>query len=211
MSDAIVYWRGWTENQLASYQQNQGSNNHCAKYAAVAALNMLYGTSLSGETLVSWVNDRLFKGTLRYTIFGNNHGSFVFQTANLLRRLAHLNGLTPLLRSKKGNFQSLKNSLQSGNSLTIVSVTYFQGQEPVIAYGRNSGTALAAANWVGGHLMILAAFDPGHKNLEDTTTPWGFLSSWPGKDHLYWMTDDNFKQSWGKLSLYNLVTITRMD
>lgn len=211
MSSSTVYWRGWPESQLASYQQNQGSTNHCSKYAAAAALNMLYSSSLSGDSLVAWLKDRLFKGTLRYTILGNNHGSFVFQTANLIRRLARFNGLTPEVKSKIGNIQSLKNSLQFGNSLTLVSITYFQGQEPVIAYGSNTGSALAAAKWVGGHLMILGAFDPGHKNLEDTHTPWGFLSSWPGKDHLYWMTDIDFRQSWGRLSLYNLVTITRTD
>ena len=209
MSDNTVYWRSWTENQLASYQQNQGRTNHCAKYAAAAALNMLFGTSLLGDSLVSWVNDRLFKGTLRYSIFGNNHGSFVFQTANLIRRLGHLNGLTPDVKTRTRSLQTLKELLLDGNSLSVVSVTYFQGQEPVIAHGRNIDTSLVAARGVGGHLMILAAFDPGHKNLGNTPTPWGFVSSWPGKDHLYWMTDDDFSQSWGRLSLYNLVTITR--
>jgi hypothetical protein len=27
------YWRGWTEIELAAYQQDQGSSNHCAKHA----------------------------------------------------------------------------------------------------------------------------------------------------------------------------------
>jgi hypothetical protein len=59
--------------------------------------------------------------------------------------------------------------------------------------------------------MILAAFDPQHKNQMETPTPWGFISSWPRKALLYWMTEHDFKTSWGRLSLYNMVTISRKD
>jgi len=207
MSELITYWRGWTESQLAAYQQDQGSTNHCAKFAAASALNLLYGASLDGNSLVKWLSDRFFKGTLRYTIFGNNNGSFIFQTTNLVRRLGQQNGLFPIVQSRIGKTDTLKDIIKDGSSLAIVSVTYLQDQEPVIAYGEKTTTALGNARWVGGHVMILAAYDPGHRNEEGTLSPWGFLSSWPGKDHLYWMTEDDFQKSWGKLSLYNMVTI----
>jgi len=210
MSDIMVYWRGWTEKQLAAYQQNQGSSNHCGKYAAASALNMLYDTSLTGESLVTWLEGRPLKGTALYTIFGNNNGSFVYQAANLIRKLGQLNGLTPALKVSRGTIQTLKDTLQYGNKLVLVSITYFQGNEPLIAYGQNVGSSLAAARWVGGHLMILAAYDPQHQNTEKVSSPLGFLCSWPGKDHLYWMTDEDFKKSWGKLSPFNMVTVTRL-
>jgi len=207
MSEQILYWRGWTENQLAAYQQDQGNTNHCAKFAAASALNMLYGSSLDGISFVEWLSGRFLSGTLRYTIFGNNNGSFVFQTANLVRILGKQNGLFPIVLSKIGQSETLKDFIKDGSSLTIVSVTYLQDQEPVIAYGERTTTSLGKTRWVGGHVMILAAYDPGHRNDEETLTPWGFLSSWPGKDHLYWMTEDDFQKSWGRFSLFNMVTI----
>ena len=211
MSEVTIYWRGWTEKQLAFYQQNQGSTNHCGKYAAASALNLLYGTSLTGDSLADWVNGRFLKGTPLYAIFGNNNGSFVFQAANLLRRLGKLNGLVPDVRSRRGTFQTLKENLQDGNSLSVVSVTYFQNNEPVIALGKNTSSSLGVTRWVGGHLMLLGAYDPQHRNSKDFPTPWGFLSSWPGKDHLYWMSENDFRHSWGRLSPFNMVTVTREE
>ncbi len=211
MPDITVYWRGWPENQLASFQQNQGNTNHCAKYAAAAALNMLYGTSLTGNSLVDWVNGRSLKGTPLYTIFGNNNGSFVFQAANLIRRLGQLNGLVPEVRSRRGTLRTLKENLQHGNSLSIVSVTYFQNNEPVIALGKNTFSSLGVTRGVGGHLMILGAYDSQHRNTEGMPVPWGFLCSWPRKDHLYWMSENDFQRSWGRLSFFNLVAVMRDD
>ena len=209
MSEITIYWRGWTEKQLAFYQQNQGSTNHCGKYAAASALNLLYGTSLTGDSLVDWVNGRFLKGTPLHTIFGNNNGSFVFQAANLLRRLGKLNGLVPEVRSRRGTFQTLKENLQDENSLSVVSVTYFQNNEPIIALGKNTSSSLGVTRLVGGHLMILGAYDPMHRNTEDFPTPWGFLSSWPSKDHLYWMSENDFRRSWGRLSPLNMVMVKR--
>ena len=62
---------------------------------------------------------------------------------------------------------------------------------------------------VGGHLMILGAYEPQHNNTEGLSSPWGFLSSWAGKEHLYWMSESDFQRSWGRLSLFNMVTIKR--
>ncbi len=155
MSEQIVYWRRWTENQLAAYQQDQGSTNHCAKFAAASALNLLYGASLEGNSLVEWLSGRLFRGTLQYTIFGNNNGSFIFQTANLVRRLGQQNGLFPFVRSKIGKTETLKKTIKDGSSLVIVSVTYLQNHEPVIAYGERTTTSLGNTRWAGGHVMIL--------------------------------------------------------
>ncbi|MCJ7716965.1 MAG: hypothetical protein MUO54_10670 [Anaerolineales bacterium] len=209
MSDNTVYWRGWAEKQLASYQQNQGSSNHCGKFAAATTLNMLYGGSLTGEMLVEWLNMSFLKGTPRYTVFGNSNGSFIFQTANMVRKLGRLNGLYPDVKIKRGDSQTLKNNLKLGNVLLIVSVTYFQDKEPVIALGESSSSSLGATRLVGGHLMVLGAFDPQHKNEAGNPTPWGFLSSWPSKENLYWVSEDDFKRSWGRLSLFNMVIVTR--
>jgi len=122
MSDITIYWRGWTEKQLAFYQQNQGSTNHCGKYAAASALNLLYGTSLTGDSLVDWVNGRYLKGTPLYTIFGNNNGSFIFQAANLkggqfkpLRKIFNMEILFPLFQSLIS--RTMNRSLLEGRTL----------------------------------------------------------------------------------------------
>ncbi len=209
MSLIKVYWRGWTEGQLAGYQQDQGSTNHCAKYAAASALNMLYGTALLGNTLASWVENRPLKGTARYTIFGNHNGSLVYQTANLVRKLGHLQDLAPGVRCYRGTALSIQEMLKNGNSLNLVSVTYLQGKEPLITRGENTTSSLGPARLVGGHLMILGAYDQGHKNRAGASTPWGFISSWGNQEQLYWMTEEDFFRTWGRLSFFNMVTVRR--
>jgi hypothetical protein len=207
MPEISRYWRGWTEKQLAGFQQNQGSTNHCAKYAAASTLNLLYGSDLVGEYLISWLDTRPFKGTGLYTIFGNNYGSLVFQTANLIRKLAHSQGLDPKLKCRVGSITDLQESLSVGNLLNVVSVSYFQGQEPVIARGTNITSSLGTTHLIGGHLMILGAYDHAHHNQAGQTTPWGFISSWSSKEELYWMSQAEFRRTWGGLSLYNMISV----
>lgn len=207
MSEHVIYWRGWEEGVLAAYQQDQGSTNHCAKYAAATAANLLLGTSFDGRSLVSWLDDRLLKGSVRYTIFGNHNGSLIFQTANLVKRLGLLNGITFEARIKRGKVTDLLNALKDGGAICLVSVTYFKGEEPLISRGHNNNSALAAARWVGGHIMLLGAYDSGHHNMAGACTPWGFHSSWTSKDQLYWMGDEDFRRTWGRLSYFNMVTV----
>lgn len=209
MSLMTSYWRGWSEIQLASYQQDQGSSNHCAKFAAASVLNMLYGSSLSGEELVTWLESRPLKGTGQYTIWGNQNGSLVFQTANLIRKLAALNGQRPHVRCGFGTFSDLQAGLSDGIHATLVSVTYFQGKEPVIARGTNTRSSLGSSPLVGGHIMILAAYDSAHLNAAGGKTPWGFLSSWASTENIYWMTERDFHRSWGLLSYYNIITVRK--
>jgi hypothetical protein len=209
MSEFTIFWRGWAEDQLALYQQDQGNTNHCAKFAAASALNMLYGTAISGQSLVDWISKRFLQGTLQYTIWGNNHGSLVFQTANLIKKLGQQNQLYPRVQSRISTKEKIKKSLQDNNTLVLVTLTYFKGREPIIAQGSKTTTALGNTSWVGGHVMILGAYDPDHQNNAGISTPWGFLSSWPGKEYLHWMTEEDFTCSWGRLSLFNTVTVTR--
>jgi hypothetical protein len=209
MSEVSIYWRDWTEKQLAVFQQDQGSSNHCAKFAAATALNLLYGSSLSGADLVAWLEERFLKGSFRFTILGNNHGSFVFQTGNLVRKLGLQHGLYPAVELKIGTPETLIDIIKDNNSIAIVSITYFENHEPVIAHGPKTTSSLGKTRWIGGHIMIPTAYDSNHKNLAGTSTPWGFISSWNGTDYLYWMTDDDFQHSWGRLSLFNLVKVTK--
>lgn len=207
----IIYWRGWNEDQLAAYQGNQGSSNHCAKYAAASGLNMLFGIVLEGADLVDWIESRPLKGTGRYTIFGNNNGSLVCQTASLVRELGHQAGLPIRVSSRRVDISALLEYLRDDAVLTLITLTYLKGEEPVIAKGINTSSSLAPAGWIGGHIMIPAAFDPDHRNKDNARTPWGFLSSWGALDQLYWMTERDFHSSWGRYSLFNTITITRSD
>ena len=208
MSELSQYWRGRSEGQLASFQGDQGNTNHCAKYAAASVLNLLYGTALSGEGLVAWIGSKTLRGTGFYSILGNNNGSLVYQTANLIRKLAAQNDLSPRVRSGFGTLVDLPDRLLDGSSLTLVSVTYFQGKEPLIARGTSTKTSLGSTRYLGGHLMILGAYDPAHQNDSGVSTPWGFLSSWPSQGYLFWMTEVAFRHTWGKLSFFNMITVS---
>lgn len=211
MSGTARYWRDWSESQLASYQGDQGSSNHCAKYAAASALNLLYGTNADGGELVSLIEDRLLKGTGRYTILGNDNGSLVYQAANLLRQLARIQGVYPRVRCRRIDRIGLFSLLKEDKTLALVSLTYWQGKEPLISKGKNTTSSLASARWVGGHVMIPAAYDPDHINQAGYSTPWGFLSSWGSEDELYWITENDFERTWGQLSIYNTVTVNRPE
>jgi hypothetical protein len=210
-SNRTLYWRDWSEVQLAAYQGNQGSSNHCAKYAAASSLNMLFGVVLTGDDLVEWVESRPLKGTGRYTILGNQYGSLVLQTANLARELGQQAGLPIRVHSRIWRVSDLLEALKNDSLLTLVTLTYFKDNEPVIARGENTASSLAPAGWVGGHILIPAAYDPGHHNKDGQSTPWGFLSSWGSVEQLYWMTEKEFDRSWGYLSVFNTVVITRTD
>jgi hypothetical protein len=96
-----------------------------------------------------------------------------------------------------------------GNLLTIVTLTYFQGSEPVISAGSNIVSSLGRSPIIGGHVMILGAYDVNHQNQRGDSTPWGFLSSWPSKKRIYWITENDFFRTWGKLSFFNMITINR--
>jgi len=207
MADNAIYWRGWEEGVLAAYQQDQGSTNHCAKYASASAVNLLVGSSFDGSSLVSGLDNQFLRGSGKYTILGNHNGSLVFQTANLVKQLGLLNGIDLEICLKRGKVPDLLDTLRDGVTVSLVSVTYFKGKEPLIYRGQNTDSVLAAARWVSGHIMIPSAHDPGHQNLAGVCTPWGFLSSWTSKDQLYWMSDKDFQRTWGKLSYFNMVTV----
>ena len=168
---------------------------------------MPYGTTISGQVFVDWLSNRFLQGTLQYTIWGNNYGSLVFQTANLIRKFSRMNQLVPKVKSLISTKEKIKGILKDNNTLALVTMTYFLGREPVIAQGRKTTTALGNSSRIGGHVMILGAYDPGHQNDAEVPTPWGFLSSWGSKDYLYWMTDEDFIRTWGKLSLFNWITV----
>jgi hypothetical protein len=117
--------------------------------------------------------------------------------------------VSPRVTSKIFDRTGLHNLLHNHNTLALVSLTYWQGKEPLIARGRSTTSSLGPARWIGGHIMIAAAYDPDHINQAGVSTPWGFLSSWGSKDQLYWMTENDFLNSWGRLSVYNAVTVSR--
>ncbi len=203
------YWRGWPEELLASYQQNQGQTNHCAKYAAAAALNLLYGREITGGELVSWLEKKFLAGTPRYTLFGETFGSLMVQTAAIVHDAARLYGLSPSIRTSRGKAADLMASLEDGNKLELISITYLKRSLPRVSYGASAGNALGGPAFFGGHIMVLGACDPFHLDEEGQAAPWGFLSSWARHDHLYWMTDEDFLSSWGRFSPFRRVTVTR--
>jgi hypothetical protein len=211
MPSKKVYWRGWSESELAAYQQDQGSSNHCAKYAAASGLNLLFGIVLTGDDLVDWVDSRPFKGTGKYTIWGNNNGSLVYQSAHLVRELGRQAGLPIQVTSQISRTPALLKILQQQNALCLLTLSYLKGEEPVISLGENTSNSLAVNGWVGGHMMILAAYDRSHLNKDGISTPWGFLSSWGSLEKLYWMTDEDFQRTWGRLSILNTVHVERTD
>jgi len=207
MNDQAIYCQGWSENQLAGYQQNQGQTNHCAKYAAATALNLLYGTSIQGREIVAWLETRFLDGTPRYTVLGNTFGSLVVQTAEIVRAAAARFNLSPEVTISRGGRDDLLETLEYKDQVDIISITYLKHNVPRISYSTKLKRIIKKPKVFGGHIMVLGAFDSGHLDEMDQPTPWGFLSSWSGNEYLYWMPEEDFLHSWGRYSPFRRVTL----
>ncbi len=207
MNTQAFYWRGWDENQLADYQQNQGQTNHCAKYAAAAALNLLYGTSIQGGEIVAWLENRFLDGTPRFTILGNTFGSLVVQTSEIVRAAAALFNLSPKVSISRGSRDDLLTTLEYNDQVDIISITYLKHNVPRISYGTSLRRIIKKPKVFGGHMMVLGAYDPTHLDEMGQPTPWGFISSWSGDEYLYWMPEEDFLRSWGRYSPFRRVTV----
>lgn len=207
MSTQALYWRSWDENQLAGFQQNQGQTNHCAKYAAAAALNILFDISIQGEDIVDWLETHFLDGTPRYTILGNTFGSLVVQTAEIVRAAASMYNLSPEVSISRGSRDDLLTTLEYDDRVDIISITYLKHNVPRISYGTSLRQIIKKPKVFGGHMMVLGAYDPTHLDEMDQPTPWGFISSWSGAEYLYWMPEEDFLRSWGRYSPFRRVTV----
>jgi hypothetical protein len=96
----------------------------------------------------------------------------------------------------------LKQVLQQSNSVVIVSVTFTSSKAPSLTSGSKAYTV--DSNVIGGHMMVLGAFDPNNRK-----TPWGFVNSWVnGTDNLFWMSNNDLVGTLGVLSKNDAIILS---
>jgi hypothetical protein len=84
--------------------------------------------------------------------------------------------------------------LKEAQKVVLVTLTWLPGKAPSIYHGISSANSNASRK-AGGHIMLLAAYDPAHKNGA-LATPWGFINSLAdGSAELFWMEDQSFRKS----------------
>jgi len=184
---------GLSENELASLQKRQVGNT-CTLHAITTALQMLVNFSYDPSRLSEEV-DRLWRRGRLMRVFPG-WAVTPRQQARILRYLAKTHHLPVNAVFHKAIPEILPGILSNENVVPIITLIWWKSQAPPIYYGhelknRNSSSKM------GGHSMILAAFDPDHLIDESFPAPWGFINPWKdGATQLYWMKDRDFKKAW---------------
>ncbi len=189
-----LYWRNKSEAELASYQQLQVGNS-CAQNAIAAAFNLFFNARIDGNHLSTLVNQTALPDRIRYRLWSNGPTTPLNQL-HLLMDIA-LHEKHPIsIQLEKGSPSILRQHLSQTDSLTLVTIGWLPGSAPVITRGVQP-VNLNAARGFGFHVMIAAAYDPAHADVNHIIRPWGFINSWSsGGSELFWMTDDDFNRSW---------------
>lgn len=186
--------RAMSESQLAAYQSLQKGND-CTLHAISAAIEILCGILLKPEDLIEetnrlWWRGRLFRIFPKWAVAPGMQARYV----NYLAKKHHLP-----IRAKKLHLdpETLLELNQDPNKVALVTLLWLRDKAPAIYYAKRPINVNPDQS-IGGHTMLFAIYDPLHQNGPGRHTPWGFINSWvDGGNALFWMTDSDFKASWG--------------
>lgn len=209
-----VYWGGLAEAQLSAFQQEQATErNDCADYTIAAAMNMLYGGAAQGKDVARAAD--LGNVLFGYRLWPNGPTTPA-QHANLVNDIARQGGLPVSATALRATPAELVGLLQQPDTVVVVTIGWDDAHVPEIARASDAATRASggAALQINAHAMVLAAFDPGHRDANGNPAPWGFVNSWSnGGSELYWMPDADFQQAWAHdiplVGAHNAVVITR--
>jgi hypothetical protein len=77
-------------------------------------------------------------------------------------------------------------------------------EELITMLGNGNQVAVITMQWdsnwpdfLSGHAMVLAAYDPTHLDAQGNPEPWGFINSHGTDANLFWMSDSGFQEQWG--------------
>jgi len=187
-------YRAMPEDQLARFQTLQKGND-CTLHAISAALQMLCGAYFKPEDLIEetnrlWWRGRIFRVFPKWAVTPRMQARFVNYLAkrHQLPVKAEFHHLDP---------EALQKLTDEHDTIALVTIYWLRKQAPPIYYDKRPQNYNETST-AGGHTMLFAAYDTLHKNSPGRATPWGFINSWvQGGNALFWMTDHDFKKSWG--------------
>lgn len=183
------------EAQLASFQSLQKGND-CTLHAISAALQLLSNVYLNPQALIEetnklWWRGRFFRVFPNWAVTPRMQARYV----NYLSKKHHLNIRASFEHLSPEELQELIND---HNAIALVTVYWLNNDAPAIYYAKSPKNYNETSR-VGGHTMLFAAYDDLHQSGPGRHTPWGFINSWvQGGNALFWMSEADFKRSWGK-------------
>lgn len=187
-------YRAMPENQLARFQTLQKGND-CTLHAISAALQMLCDAYFDPVDLINesnrlWWRGRFFRVFPGWAVTPGMQARFI----NYLAKKHHLPVNAKLHHL---NPEDLRNLAEEHDTIALVTIYWLRKKAPAIYYAKSPKNHNQSAK-TGGHTMLFAAYDRLHQNGPGRHTPWGFINSWvQGGNALFWMTDHDFRNSWG--------------
>jgi len=181
-----------SEAELAANQVCQ-VGNACSFHAIATGVRLLVGVELD-PMMLSDEADRLW---WRFHCMRVFPGWAVTprQQVRIVRHLARTRGLGITASYQHGDPETLPALLDDPESVPIITLVWLCKQAPPIYLG-DTDQNFNATQSMGGHTMILAAYDPEHISGE-LNTSWGFINPWKDDaDELFWMADVDFRKAW---------------
>ena len=186
--------RAMPESQLARFQSLQ-TGNDCTLHAISAGIEILCDVFLKPEDLIEetnrlWWRGRFFRIFPKWAVTPGMQARYV----NYLAKKHNLP-----IRAKKVHLdpETLLELSEDLDKVALVTLLWLRKKAPAIYYAKRP-INVNLEQGIGGHTMLFAAYDPLHQNGPGRHTPWGFINSWvKGGAALFWMTDHDFRTSWG--------------
>lgn len=182
--------------QLWHYQQQQGQSNNCALHSLAAMLNLHYGMNLEGSTLARRIDSSWWRHPLRYRM-APGWATHPLQAQRVLAWLSRELGFQfscRLLRTQSAYLLDLLRFQR--NTYALITILWWGSGPQMLTRQQGKNIFMHTNSRMGGHTMLLAAYDPERVDDEGIHYPWGFINSWatPYTQDLFWMDQETWQR-----------------
>jgi len=182
-----------SEAELAALQVKQVGNT-CSFHAIAVALRLLLDYEINPDELSKEVNDLWWQG--RFMRVAPDWAVTPRMQVRIVRYLVKKEKLPVTAFYYHGKVETLPLILTNPDAVPLVTLLWTWRNAPPIYLGDTTHN-YNKTNKMGGHTMILAAYDPDHRADDQFSTPWGFINPWMANaKQLFWMRDDDFRKAW---------------
>ncbi len=161
-------------------------------------LNYLFGTDFNGNKIGASIDNQSYPGILRWRMWPDGPVT-PRQQMRIAQDVAEVSGLS-ITTSIESYFSidDVIDLLLEPNITIGVTIIWDSDNKPSITIGDGTVNKLGDSEFpIGAHGMFLVAYDETHRDTDGVVRPFGFVNSWvDGGDDLYWMTYDDFYESW---------------
>jgi RHS repeat-associated protein len=194
----VIYWGGYTEARLASFQETQTGNN-CALNAISAGFKLL-GSPLpiSGNDL----GEITSKMGILYRL-GSLGGTMPFQQVNVINNIAALTdrgnlSITGYL-DRTTDLSLATMNLSNKKMVSLITIYWMKNQGAPAISNSSNYSANNSKYLINGHTMVYVAYDPDHRDANGEITSYGFLNSWEANPYntlstISWMSANELEK-----------------